>query len=191
MVSHEIIASLSIFNLFKLNGLWPYYQKHVNYISLNRTTLQSLALQIFEAFVQISLIENLSLNQTLLTFVLYVKANLDDSMDSGNFFMIGYMRGSFNSKVFYYSYTWARSLCEGGTSFCTGTYICKTLLVLTCFFDWLYSTHCLSSFSYLSTAFDSISSNIDEVLLINPSAKTGLPILVELIDLVNSLIIFL
>ena len=51
--------------------------------------------------------------------------------------------------------------------------------------------------------FDSISSNIDELLLINPSAnvfvfgdfnviiRTGLPILVELIDLVNSVIIFL
>ena len=51
--------------------------------------------------------------------------------------------------------------------------------------------------------FDSISSNIDEVLLINPSAnvfvfgdcnfiiRTGLAILVELIDLVNSIIIFL
>ena len=50
--------------------------------------------------------------------------------------------------------------------------------------------------------FDSISSNIDEVLLINPSAnlfvfgdfnvhqKTGLSILVEQIDLVNSVIIF-
>ena len=39
--------------------------------------------------------------------------------------------------------------------------------------------------------FDSILSNIDEVLLVNPSAnvfviKTGLPILVELIYLVNS-----
>ena len=51
--------------------------------------------------------------------------------------------------------------------------------------------------------FDSISSNIDELLLINPSAnlfvfgdfnvimRTGLPILVELIDLVNSVIFFL
>ena len=50
--------------------------------------------------------------------------------------------------------------------------------------------------------FDSISSNIDEVLLINPSTnvlslktlmsiiRTGLPILLQLIDLVNSVIIF-
>ena len=49
--------------------------------------------------------------------------------------------------------------------------------------------------------FNSVLSNIDEVLSINPSAivfvfgdsirRTGLPILVELIDLVNSVIIFL
>ena len=57
--------------------------------------------------------------------------------------------------------------------------------------------------SCLSTVFDSISSNIDEVLSISPSTnvfvfgdltsiiRTGLPILAELIDLVNSVIIFL
>ena len=61
------------FNLFKLNELWPYYQKHVNQIILNRTTLWSLALRIFEAFVRILLIVNLSLNQTLLTFLLCVR----------------------------------------------------------------------------------------------------------------------
>ena len=56
--------------------------------------------------------------------------------------------------------------------------------------------------SSLNTVSDSISSNIDEVLSINLSAvfvfgtltsiiRTGLPILVELIDPVNSVIIFL
>ena len=39
LVSHELPAYLSIFNLFKLNELWPHYQKHVNQIILNRTTL--------------------------------------------------------------------------------------------------------------------------------------------------------
>ena len=39
LVSHELTAYLSIFNLFKLNELWPYYQKHVNQIILNRITL--------------------------------------------------------------------------------------------------------------------------------------------------------
>ena len=57
--------------------------------------------------------------------------------------------------------------------------------------------------SSVCMVFYSISSNVDEVLLINPSAnifvfgeltsiiRTGLPILVELIDLVNSAIILL
>ena len=56
--------------------LWPYYQKHVNQIILNRTTLWILALQILQAFVQILLIVNLSLNQTLLTFFLCVGQTL-------------------------------------------------------------------------------------------------------------------
>ena len=39
LMSHELTAYLSIFNLFKLNELWSYYQKHVNQIILSRTTL--------------------------------------------------------------------------------------------------------------------------------------------------------
>ena len=62
---------------------------------------------------------------------------------------------------------------------------------------------CRSHSLSLCMVFNSISSNIDELLLINPSAnvfvfgdfnviiRSGLPILVELIDLVNSVIIFL
>ena len=77
--------------------------------------------------------------------------------------------------------------------------------------DWIYFTQCLTSFflyqsssSSLCTVFDSVSSNIDEVLLINSSAnvflsletlmyvmRTDLSILVELFDLVNSVIILL
>ena len=61
------------FNIFKLKELCPYYRQHVNQIVLNHTTLESLALQIFEPFVQILLIANLSLKQTLLTFLLCVR----------------------------------------------------------------------------------------------------------------------
>ena len=39
LVSHELTAHLSVFNQFKLNELWPYYQKHVNHTVLNRATL--------------------------------------------------------------------------------------------------------------------------------------------------------
>ena len=38
LVFHELTAYLSIFNLFKLNELWPYYQKNVNQITLNCIT---------------------------------------------------------------------------------------------------------------------------------------------------------
>ena len=31
-MSHEVTAYLSIFNLFKLKELWPYYKKHVHQI---------------------------------------------------------------------------------------------------------------------------------------------------------------
>ena len=37
--SHELTAYLTVFNLYKLSELWPYYQKHVNQITLNHTTL--------------------------------------------------------------------------------------------------------------------------------------------------------
>ena len=37
--SHELIAYLSIFNQFKLNELWPHYQKHVKQIILSHITL--------------------------------------------------------------------------------------------------------------------------------------------------------
>ena len=81
------------------------------------------------------------------------------------------------------------------------SYLCFRLALL-------HSVSCFIFFyrspsSSLCTFFDSISSNIDEVLLINPSVffltletltsilRTGLPVLVELIDLVNAVIIFL
>ena len=91
-----------------------------------------------------------------------------------------------------------------------GTYLWKTLQIFICF--WMALLHLLSYFffcnrsysSSLCTVFYSISSNVDEVLSINPSAnvfffletlmpiiRTGLTVLVELIDLVNAVIIFL
>ena len=57
---------------FKLNELWP-CQKHVNQIILDHITLESLALHMFEAFIPILLIVNLSLSQTFLTFLVCVR----------------------------------------------------------------------------------------------------------------------
>ena len=57
------------------------------------------------------------------------------------------------------------------------SYLLKALQIHTYVFDWLHFTQCLTSFSSighlhcLCAVFDSISSNIDEVLSINPSAN--------------------
>ena len=87
---------------------------------------------------------------------------------------------SFNSKGFWYSYAWSRSLCERRTSFCTGL-ISRKLCRFLCFR--LALLHSLSYFFFLyqspslplCTVFDSILSNIDEVLSnivsIKPSAN--------------------
>ena len=72
-MSNELTAYLSIFNKFKLDELSPYYQKHVKQIILNCAILYSLALQIFEAFVRFLVIANISLNQTLLKFLVCVR----------------------------------------------------------------------------------------------------------------------
>ena len=81
---------------------------------------------------------------------------------------------SFNSKGFYYSYAWCCTLYEGRTSFCMGLIsrkFCRFLLIFSTLLhsvSYLFFLYQLSSLSYC-TVFDSISSNIDEVLLINPS----------------------
>ena len=92
------------------------------------------------------------------------ETNLDDPIDSGNFSVSGYL-----------PYAWSRSLCEGRSSFCTGLisrklcrFLCFRLALLhsVYYFFFLYRSP-----SSLCTVFDFISSNIDEVLSINPSAN--------------------
>ena len=89
-MSHELTAYLSIFNQFKLNELWPYYQKHVNQIILNRITLQLSFTSIqglrsnfvdCESFLESNSPDILALCET----------NLDDSLDFGNFSLKGYL----------------------------------------------------------------------------------------------------
>ena len=154
LVSHEPIAYLSIFTLFKLNELWPYYQKHVNQIILNRTFLWSLALQIFE----------------VLTFLLCVRQT-----DSGNLPVRGYLplirkdSGTHMHGLTVYvkeGLPFARDLSLENSA---DSYLCFRLALLhsLSYFFFLYR----SPSSTLCTVFDSISSNIDEVLSINPSAN--------------------
>ena len=135
------------------------------------------------------------------------ETNLDDSTDSGNFSVRGYLH-----LIRKDSTTHMHSLAvymKKGHHFVRDLSLENSVDSYFCF--WLALLHsasyffflCQSSSSSSYTAFDYISSNIAEVLSINPSAnvfdirefvmsiiRTGSPILVELTDLVNSLIIF-
>ena len=84
---------------------------------------------------------------------------------------------SFNLKWFNYSYAWSRSLCEGRASFCmrlisiensADSYLCFRLALFhsVSYFFFLYQSLSL----LLCKVFDSVSSNINDVLSINPSA---------------------
>ena len=133
------------------------------------------------------------------------QTNLDDSIDSGNFSVRGYL-----PLIRKYSSTHMHGLAvyvKEGLPFVrdvslenfADSYLCFRLALLhsVSYFFFLYR----SSSSSLCTVFDSISSKIDEVLSIKPSAnvfetltfikRAGLPILVELINLVNTVIVFL
>ena len=71
---------------------WPYYQKDVNKITLNQTTLRNLTLPIFDVLVRTSLNVNYSWNQTLLIDIFALcDTNLHESIDFSNFSMGGYL----------------------------------------------------------------------------------------------------
>ena len=76
----------------------------------------ALSLLIFEVFVQIQQNVNLSLNQVLLKFLIYVKGTWMTQVIAV-FFCKGL--SSFNLKGFCCSYTCSSSLCESATSCCT------------------------------------------------------------------------
>ena len=174
--SHKFIAYLSISNLFWLSELWSYYQKDVNQITLNYATFQSLAFQIFEAK---------KFFQKFCWLLMFPWINLSWQFCSMwdkpwwlNYFwqFLREASSSFNLKGFYYSYAWSCRLCERKAFFCLGL-ISRKLHRFLCF-QLLYLTHCLTSFllywspsSSLCMAFYSISSNIDEFLLISLSAN--------------------
>ena len=132
------------------------------------------------------------------------ETNLDDSIDSGNFSVRDYLPLIWKGSS---THMQGLSLWEGRTAFSTGLIsreLCRFLLTFSTSFTSLsFFFLYLSSSLSLSIIFDSISSNIDEFLLVKPSVnvfvlrdilfimKTGLSMLVELMDLVNSVIIFL
>ena len=134
------------------------------------------------------------------------ETNLDDSTDSGNFSVRGYLplirkdsSTHMHGLAVYVKegLPFARDLSLENSS---DSYLCFQLALLhsVSYFFFLYRSP-----SALCMVFDSVSSNIDEVLSINPSAnvfvfgdfnihhKDWLTYLVELIDLVNFVITFL
>ena len=70
--------------------------------------------------------------------------NLDGSIDSSNFSVRDYLLLIRKDSIVIYA--WSHSLCERRTSFCPRL-IFRELQILTCVFDWLYFTQCLTSFS--------------------------------------------
>ena len=87
LMSPELTVYLSVFDLFLSSELWPYYQKDVNQTTLNHKILQNLALQIFVAFAWILLNVNLSLNETLLTYLLYTRQTWMTQLILANIFL--------------------------------------------------------------------------------------------------------
>ena len=120
------------------------------------------------------LIANLSVNQTPDILVL-CDTNLDDSLDSGNFFVRGYLpliRKDFSTHVHGLAVyvkeglRFARDLFLENSA---DSYSCFRLALLdsVSYFFFLHR----SPSSFLCTVFGSISSNIYEALSINPSAN--------------------
>ena len=170
-MSRELTAYLSIFNQFKLNELWPYYKQHINHFELHNSlklsfkNIRGLRSNFVdcESFLESNSPDILAMCVT----------NLDDSIDSGTFFVTGYlpliqkdssthMYGLADYVKEGHPFAWELSLENSADS-----YLCFRLALLHSvpYFFFLYR----SPSSSLCIIFDSISSNIDEVLSINPS----------------------
>ena len=118
---------------------------------------------------------NLSLNLTLPDILALCEANLDDSIDSGNFSVRGYLP-LIRKDSSTHTHGLAVYVKEGlpfaqdlSLENSADSYLCFRLALLhsVSYLFFLYR----SPSSLLCTVFDSISSNIDDVLSINPSAN--------------------
>ena len=97
--------------------------------------------------------------------------NVDDSIDSGSFLVSNYLLLIRKDSITHNA--WSCSLCERRTSFYMerisrklgGFLLMLALLYSVSYFFFLYQSPLL-----LCMVFDSVSSNIDQVLFINPSA---------------------
>ena len=175
LVSHELTTFLSIFNQFKLNWIMaillkackPDHLELHNSLKLSFTNAWGLGSNFVECkpFLESNSPDNLALCET----------NLDDSIDSGNFSMRGYL--PLIQKDYSTHMHGLAVYLKEGLPFARGLSIENSADSYLCF--WLALLHSVSCFfflyqspsSSLCTAFDSISSNIDEVLLVNSSAN--------------------
>ena len=90
-MSHELTAYVSIFNIFQLSELWPYYQKGCkpdnleshNSLKFSFTKIQGLCSYFVdcESFPESNSPDIVTLCET----------NMDDSIDSGNVSVRGYL----------------------------------------------------------------------------------------------------
>ena len=114
------------------------------------------------------------LESNSINILVLFETNLDDSIDSGNFSVRGYLpliRKDFVTHMYGFvvyvkeGLPFARDLSQENSA---DSYLCFQLALLhsVSYFFFLYR----SPSSALCTVFDSISSNIDKVLSINPSA---------------------
>ena len=142
LVSHELAACLSAFNLLftpwiiviSSKGCIPDNFEPHDSVKLSFTNIWGLCSKFAEceSFLKSNSHDIFTLCDT----------NLDDSIDSGNFSVRGYLP---LIQKFYYSYAWSCSLSEKGLPFPWDlplTKLCGFLLV----FDWLYFTSILLLF---------------------------------------------
>ena len=133
---------------------------------------------LIDSFVPILLNVNISSNQALLIFLLSVRQTwMTQLILAISLWWVIFL----NAKRFYYSYGWSCSLCERKGFLFHRIYLENSADSYLCF--WLALLHSLSYFFFLyqspslplCTVFDSILSNIDEVLSnivsIKPSAN--------------------
>ena len=124
----KIISRISVSRTHSLPFLFlPLLTQWNGYISESHTSLKRSFTNI--RVLRLNFAEcDLSLNQTRLTFLLYVRRTLVTQF--WKFLFEGL--SSFNTKGFYYSCAWSWSLCEEGASFCTGLIsrnVCRFVLM--------------------------------------------------------------
>ena len=215
LVSHKFTAQLSVFNLFSTQtiivtlskGCKPDKSEPHYSLKLSFANISGLCSNFAEceSFVR-------SNSPSILALF---KTNLNDSIDSSNFPVRGHLPLIWTDSITFITFTsliitiiivhGLAVYVKEGLSFAQDLYLENWADSYLCF--WLALLHSVSYFFFfhqsppllLCTVFDSISSNIDEILLIKLSAafvfgyfdvhhKDWQPIMVELIYLVNSVI---